>query len=133
MGPGDVLFTYTDGVTQARDPARRFFGKDKLPSILERPIPSAKAIIDDVVAGLHDHLAGRARRRRDDARRTTPAVTGPAAAGSLLVCEVHRQTVSFLKADATAACKAMKQAIISRGDGIHQASARPSGGRCGSA
>lgn len=58
MRPGDVLFTYTDGVTQARDPARRFFGKDKLPLILERPIASARAIIDDVIAGLHDHIAG---------------------------------------------------------------------------
>ena len=48
LAPGDVLFTYTDGVTEARAPDRSFFGDDRLEALLQRPYPSAAAMLDAV-------------------------------------------------------------------------------------
>jgi hypothetical protein len=36
LEPGDWIVLYTDGVTEARDPARRFFGIDRLVATIER-------------------------------------------------------------------------------------------------
>jgi sigma-B regulation protein RsbU (phosphoserine phosphatase) len=58
LEPGDVLFAYTDGVTEAFDPDEEQFTERRLLPILERPAPSAAALIDQVFSGLQVHLAG---------------------------------------------------------------------------
>ena len=58
LEPGDVLFAYTDGVTEARAPAGKFFTEKRLLSILQGSFPSASALVDHVITSLHDHIAG---------------------------------------------------------------------------
>jgi len=48
MAPGDILFTYTDGITEARAPDRSFFGVERLEELLRRPYSSAAAVLDVV-------------------------------------------------------------------------------------
>lgn len=58
MEPGDTLFTYTDGVTEARDAAGRFFTEQRLLARLQDPADSATALVDNVIAALNQHIAG---------------------------------------------------------------------------
>jgi len=58
LEPGDILFAYTDGVTDARDPAGQFFTVQRLMTILQQPIPSAVALVDNLSASLQVHIAG---------------------------------------------------------------------------
>jgi sigma-B regulation protein RsbU (phosphoserine phosphatase) len=58
MGPGDTLYAYTDGVTEARDPDGRFYTEARLLSALEAPAPSAAAVLSGVIADLHEHVKG---------------------------------------------------------------------------
>ena len=53
LEPGDVLYAYTDGVTEARNPANKFFPEKELLLLLEQPIDSA--------AGLLERIKGRLR------------------------------------------------------------------------
>jgi sigma-B regulation protein RsbU (phosphoserine phosphatase) len=48
LAPGDILFTYTDGVTEARAADKSFFGDERLEELLRRPYPSAMAMLDAV-------------------------------------------------------------------------------------
>jgi sigma-B regulation protein RsbU (phosphoserine phosphatase) len=56
--PGEIVFAYSDGVTEARDPAGQFFTEKRLLSILERSSPSAEALVGNVRADLDRHIAG---------------------------------------------------------------------------
>jgi sigma-B regulation protein RsbU (phosphoserine phosphatase) len=58
LEPGDALVMYTDGVTEARDPARQFFTEKRLLSLLDVPAPPAAALLDGVIARLQEHVAG---------------------------------------------------------------------------
>jgi sigma-B regulation protein RsbU (phosphoserine phosphatase) len=58
MEPGDTLFAYTDGVTDARDPSGQFFTEKRLLSILQMPVSSVPALVHDMFARLHEHTAG---------------------------------------------------------------------------
>jgi serine phosphatase RsbU (regulator of sigma subunit) len=56
---GDRLLLYTDGVSEARDPAGRFFPLAQLTAEILRTAPSGARLLDALAAGLSDHLAGR--------------------------------------------------------------------------
>ena len=54
LGSGDRLLLYTDGISEARDPARKFYGAERLRAFLNaRPVTDAtgcvNAVFDDVL------------------------------------------------------------------------------------
>ena len=56
IDPGDILFGYTDGVTEAMSPAKKLFGKKRFLSMLENPAPTASKLIDQVKQALFSHI-----------------------------------------------------------------------------
>lgn len=58
LEPGDLLMTFTDGVTEARNPSGEFFGEDGLLALLKRPASSAFELLDRIEASLQAHTAG---------------------------------------------------------------------------
>jgi sigma-B regulation protein RsbU (phosphoserine phosphatase) len=57
LEPGDILIAYSDGVTDARNPASKFFSEEKLLSLLQEPAPSATAVLDRIEASVYAHIA----------------------------------------------------------------------------
>lgn len=57
LDPGDMLFAYTDGVTEARSPTRKFFTERRLLTLLEEPAPSAVALLDRVESNVREFIA----------------------------------------------------------------------------
>ncbi len=55
LAPGDVLLLYTDGLVEARDGARQFFGTDRLIEAARRPAGSAAEIRKNVLDALARH------------------------------------------------------------------------------
>lgn len=77
--PGDVLVVYTDGLIEARDEGRRFYGLDRLERLVaSHRRESAQSLRDGIVEDLERHVGGRA--FRDDVTlvivRAVPADTG---------------------------------------------------------
>ncbi len=70
FGPGDLLFLYTDGLTELRSLDKEFFGDERLRALL-RPDRSPKDLIGEIIeaalpfckGALHDDLAMAALRR----------------------------------------------------------------------
>jgi sigma-B regulation protein RsbU (phosphoserine phosphatase) len=58
LEPGDMFLAYTDGVTDARDAAGRFYTRDRLLTVLARPVASAAALLGAVVQDVTSHVAG---------------------------------------------------------------------------
>ena len=56
--PGEMLFTCTDGVTDAQNPAGEFFTKERLMALLGQPYPTAVALLDRIKTEIHNHIAG---------------------------------------------------------------------------
>lgn len=56
LEPGDILFGYTDGATEARSPADRLFGRDRLVALLEGPVESADQLIGRIRSALFDYI-----------------------------------------------------------------------------
>ena len=56
LEPGDMLLGYTDGVTEARSPNNDFFTENRLLSLLEQPISSATAMLENIEASLRTHI-----------------------------------------------------------------------------
>ncbi|MFC7381803.1 PP2C family protein-serine/threonine phosphatase [Sphaerisporangium rhizosphaerae] len=54
LDPGDLLFIYTDGVTEARDPHRAFFGEDRMLDVLREGAGSG----DDLLRRVDGALTG---------------------------------------------------------------------------
>ncbi|MFZ2358666.1 MAG: SpoIIE family protein phosphatase [Anaerolineae bacterium] len=50
--PGDTLFTYTDGVPEARNPNREFFTEKRVLELLAEPTSSARALLERIEATL---------------------------------------------------------------------------------
>jgi two-component system response regulator len=57
LEPGDILFAYTDGVTDARDPNGCLFSEKRLTALIQSPPPSAAALLTCVENTLRDHIA----------------------------------------------------------------------------
>lgn len=55
LQPGEILIGYTDGVTEARDCNGKFFTGERLLTLLEQPIDSARALLDKITASIAEH------------------------------------------------------------------------------
>jgi len=56
MNPGDILYTYTDGVTEARNADGKFFTEKGLIALLSQPFTSATAVVDRVELFLKEFM-----------------------------------------------------------------------------
>ena len=54
---GDMLYAFTDGVTDARNPAGKLFHEAGLISLVHPPLDSAKGFLDRVDNALYNHIA----------------------------------------------------------------------------
>ncbi|MEA2642534.1 MAG: phosphoserine phosphatase RsbU/P [Chloroflexota bacterium] len=57
LDPGDMLLAYTDGVTDARDPNRKFFTEKRLLTLVEQVDPTADGLLDRIMKELDAHIA----------------------------------------------------------------------------
>ena len=57
LEPGDVLFAYTDGVTDARSPSGAFFTERRLFDVVAAGAASAEALVGDIERQLKAHIA----------------------------------------------------------------------------
>jgi sigma-B regulation protein RsbU (phosphoserine phosphatase) len=57
LQPGDILFAFTDGVTDAQNEAGEFFTKARLLAILASHFDSAEALMDRIKIDLYDHIS----------------------------------------------------------------------------
>lgn len=56
LGPGDALLLFTDGVTDARDPAGDFFGDERLLRGLAEPVAGPADLLDRIEARMKHHV-----------------------------------------------------------------------------
>jgi sigma-B regulation protein RsbU (phosphoserine phosphatase) len=54
--PGDTLVAFTDGVTEARNSDREFFGRERLYTLLARPASTAAELLDSIQASVRQHM-----------------------------------------------------------------------------
>jgi serine phosphatase RsbU (regulator of sigma subunit) len=54
----DILFTYTDGVTDAQSVTGEFFSKERLREVLAEPAVSAAALLGRIIDQIQRHIAG---------------------------------------------------------------------------
>ena len=54
--PGDTLVAFTDGVTEARNSAGEFFGRERLYGLLSRPAPTATELLDLIQASVREFM-----------------------------------------------------------------------------
>jgi sigma-B regulation protein RsbU (phosphoserine phosphatase) len=57
LEPGDILLTFTDGVTDARNLKREQFGESGIITFLQPPVLSASELLDRIETGLRQHAA----------------------------------------------------------------------------
>lgn len=58
LEPNDILFTFTDGVTDAQSRTGELFTKKRLMEMLIEPAASAEAFLDRIVERIQSHIAG---------------------------------------------------------------------------
>ena len=57
LAPGDLLYVYTDGVTESRAPDGAFFTEKRMLALLNEPAASAAALLERIQNALRDHIA----------------------------------------------------------------------------
>jgi sigma-B regulation protein RsbU (phosphoserine phosphatase) len=58
LEPGDILFGYSDGVTDARNPAGKMFGEKQMLALLQqKPANSADELLMRVKTTLSEHIS----------------------------------------------------------------------------
>ena len=67
LEPGDWLILYTDGVTEARDGDRQFFGLDRLIDVIERCVASGLNASEALRRMMHELLEHQHGVLQDDA------------------------------------------------------------------
>ncbi len=55
LEPGDILYCYTDGVTDTRNPQQECFGQARLEQLLTTPAPSATDLLDRLEWAIAQH------------------------------------------------------------------------------
>jgi serine phosphatase RsbU (regulator of sigma subunit) len=58
LAPGQTLFAFTDGVTEARDSAGRLFSQERLLALVAEGAPSAAALLERVGTEVSAHATG---------------------------------------------------------------------------
>jgi len=58
LQPGEILFGYTDGVTEARSEDGLFFSERRLLTELRRGAPSAEQLVERIATAVREHIAG---------------------------------------------------------------------------
>ncbi|MGE5276705.1 MAG: PP2C family protein-serine/threonine phosphatase [Acidobacteriota bacterium] len=58
LSPGDLLLAFTDGVSEARNPAGELYGEARLLALLEGPPAAAPALLSRIEGSLRAHTAG---------------------------------------------------------------------------
>lgn len=59
LEPGDVLYMFTDGVTDAKNPKGQLFTEERAIKVLGQPVASAQELVDRIDGALVEHI-GRA-------------------------------------------------------------------------
>jgi sigma-B regulation protein RsbU (phosphoserine phosphatase) len=59
LQPGDQLVFYTDGISEAHNPADELFGIERLDAVLETCTTQAKGLLDAALAAVEEFTAGR--------------------------------------------------------------------------
>jgi phosphoserine phosphatase RsbU/P len=56
LEPGDILFAFSDGVTDARAPDKKFFKEQGMMPLVTQPVESASALLARIEASLKAHI-----------------------------------------------------------------------------
>lgn len=56
LNPGEILFAFTDGAPEAKDPQGEFFGRERLLHILLRCDRSSHELVETMEAELHQYI-----------------------------------------------------------------------------
>jgi sigma-B regulation protein RsbU (phosphoserine phosphatase) len=56
LKPGDILFSYTDGVIDARSPDEERFTRKRLSALLSQPVTSAFELMERIGTHLFSHI-----------------------------------------------------------------------------
>jgi len=57
LNEGEMLFLYTDGITEARSPDGAFYSKQRMVEMLERNVSGAGELLDKIIAAVKIHTA----------------------------------------------------------------------------
>jgi sigma-B regulation protein RsbU (phosphoserine phosphatase) len=55
LKPGDMLYFYTDGVTEAMDPERKLYTEERLQETLDR-VRTPKATVKEILAAIREDI-----------------------------------------------------------------------------